>query len=46
MTIFLVGLVFAVARIRSNGMMLPIVLHAYAVALALALDQLMATTGA
>jgi uncharacterized protein len=44
LTIFLVGVVFAVARIRSNGMVLPMVLHAYAVALALALDQLIATT--
>ncbi|MDD1494046.1 CPBP family intramembrane metalloprotease [Burkholderia stagnalis] len=41
LTMFLVGVVFAIARIRSNGMVLSIVLHAYAIALGLAMDQLM-----
>jgi len=40
-TIFLVGVVFAIARIRSNGMVLSIMLHAYAIAFGLAMDQLM-----
>lgn len=39
-TIFLVGVTFGFARIRSNGMLLPIALHAYTIALALAMDQL------
>jgi uncharacterized protein len=42
MTIFLVGVIFGIARIRSNGMVLPTMLHAYAIALSLAMDQLMA----
>jgi|GEM_PF-2044781 len=37
--LFALGVVFALARIRSNGMVLPIGLHAYAVAFALACDQ-------
>lgn len=37
--LFALGVVFALARIRSDGLVLPIGLHAYAVAFALACDQ-------
>ncbi|MGU8077254.1 CPBP family intramembrane glutamic endopeptidase [Burkholderia pyrrocinia] len=37
--IFLVGVILAIARIRTNGMLLPIALHAYTIALALLMDQ-------
>lgn len=40
-TIFLVGVIFGFARIRSNGMLLPISLHTYTIAFALAMDQVM-----
>nr|WP_080398351.1 CPBP family intramembrane glutamic endopeptidase [Burkholderia pseudomallei] len=36
--IFLVGVLLAIARIRSNGLLLPVALHAYAIAVALLLD--------
>lgn len=43
--LFALGIVFAVARIRSGGMLLPITLHSYAIALALVCDQLVASFG-
>ncbi|WP_333721429.1 type II CAAX endopeptidase family protein [Burkholderia cenocepacia] len=41
-TMILVGVIFAIARVRSNGIVLPIVLHAYAIAFGLTTDQLIA----
>lgn len=43
--LFGLGIVFATARIRSNGMLLPIALHSYAVAFALVCDQVVARLG-
>ncbi|MBM2765047.1 CPBP family intramembrane glutamic endopeptidase [Burkholderia anthina] len=42
LTLFALGLVFALARIRSDGLALPISLHAYAIAFALVCDQVIA----
>lgn len=42
LALFALGLVFAQVRIRSNGLALPIGLHAYAIAFALACDQVVA----
>lgn len=42
LALFALGIVFASARIRSDGLVLPIGLHAYAIAFALACDQVMA----
>lgn len=42
LALFALGLVFALARIRSDGLVLPISLHAYAIAFALTCDQVMA----
>lgn len=39
------GIVFAAARIRSNGMVLPIALHSYAIVFALVCDQVVARLG-
>jgi uncharacterized protein len=41
-TMILVGVIFAIARIRSNGIVLPILLHSYAIAFGLAADQMVA----
>lgn len=40
--LFALGIVFSLARIRSNGVVLPIVLHSYAIAFALICDQVVA----
>ncbi|KVL32097.1 hypothetical protein WS98_21370 [Burkholderia territorii] len=42
---FVVGVVLAIARIRSNGLLLPVALHAYTISLALVLDQVMRHVG-
>ncbi|WP_334070733.1 CPBP family intramembrane glutamic endopeptidase [Burkholderia ambifaria] len=42
LALFALGLVFALARIRSDGLVLPISLHAYAIAFALTCDQVVA----
>lgn len=38
--LFVLGIVFSLARIRSKGLALPIILHSYAIALALICDQI------
>lgn len=42
LALFALGLVFAMARIRTDGLALPVGLHAYAIAFALTCDQVVA----